>query len=263
MSKLEDAGLNRNASILSIASHEPIFCLESESILDCINKILETKHRRIPIVNRRKELVGIVTITDILDAIVRKEPLKEKISEIMVRDVIFCFDTETIGEVLLKFKLSRRGGFPIVDKKRRLEGIVSERDIVWRFDRVNFGIKVKEAMSKKPIVIPPSLSILDCLRTIVNVRYRRLPVVLDNELVGIVTSVDLLRYLKKNEFKEDSLDEELELVYQKEVYTIDPEVDLSLAIKKMKEKDVGGLLVVEGKELIGIITERDILERIE
>jgi len=49
---------------------------------------------------------------------------------------------------------------------------------------------------------------------------------------------------------------------RKNIYTVNAEVDISEAIAEMKQKNVGGLLVVKDKKLEGIITERDILEEI-
>ena len=40
------------------------------------------------------------------------------------------------------------------------------------------------------------------------------------------------------------------------VWTIDPDATVFDAVAKMAEKDIGSLVVMDGKELIGIITER-------
>jgi predicted transcriptional regulator len=63
-------------------------------------------------------------------------------------------------------------------------------------------------------------------------------------------------------YDQDSMDEPIDPIVIKDVYTISKDKDLSDAIKTMKEKDVGGLLVVDNDKLEGIITERDILEEI-
>jgi len=57
--------------------------------------------------------------------------------------------SDSIEFVLQKIKLSRRGGLPIL-KKRKLVGMVSERDFVKYFDKVKFGKNVGEIMTKKP-----------------------------------------------------------------------------------------------------------------
>lgn len=264
MVKLEDVGIDRNLPIIDfVGKKEVIFCFEDELIENCMRKIVETKHRRLPIVDKKRTLVGIITITDLLDAFLRDVDVKEKISEIMIREVIFSYEKEDVGFVLQKMKLARRGGLPVVDKKMKLKNLVSERDFVWLFDKIKFNEKVENVMSKKPFFITPNYSILDALKIMVNVRYRRLPIVENDELKGIVTSLDILEYILKNNFEKESLDEDLNLVYESNVITIEKEEDISEAIKKMKEKDIGGIIVVEGKKLVGVITERDILEKIE
>jgi CBS domain-containing protein len=46
------------------------------------------------------------------------------------------------------------------------------------------------------------------------------------------------------------------------IVSIDPESTVLVAAQLMTERGIGGLLVLEGNELVGIFTERDILRRI-
>jgi len=259
--ELEKAGLNRESPITTIGNLTPVYIFEWQNIFSLIDLILEKQIRRIPIVNKKNELVGIITTMDILDAFLRRQEFSDAVSSIMIRDVIFCEESDSIGFVLQKIKLARRGGLPIL-KKKKLVGVVSERDFVKYFDKVNFGKSVREIMTKKPFFIPPSISILDGLKSMVNTHYRRLPVVENKNLEGIVTAIDFLTYIKENKFEFEALDEPINKIMRKEVYTINEEADISEAIGEMKRKNVGGLLVVKDKKLEGIITERDILEEI-
>ncbi|MEM7821738.1 MAG: CBS domain-containing protein, partial [Candidatus Aenigmatarchaeota archaeon] len=128
---------------------------------------------------------------------------------------------------------------------------------------INFGIKVEEIMTKKPFFLDPNTLIMDAIKCMVNTHYRRLPLVKDKKLVGIFTSMDALLFLRENDFDFSKLYIPIIPTFEKEVYYIEKDKDLSEAIRKMIEKDVGGLPVVgEDKFLEGIITERDILEEI-
>lgn len=260
---LKSAGLNNKQKITTIASMDPVFCKDSDTINNVVDKIVSTGHRRIPIVSRRKGVVGIITKSDILDAFLRQEDFDSTVSEIMSRDPILCNNNDALDYVLQKFKLSRRGGFPIVEGKK-LTGMVSERDIIKQLLGTNVGIKVEDAMTRKPLIIQQNISILDCLKTMVNTRYRRLPVVSNGQLVGIVTSEDLLKYIHDHKYRIEDLDEGLEKVMIKNVFTVQKDDDVSVAIKIMETKGIGGLPVVSrDKKLEGMITERDILEKIE
>lgn len=259
--KLEDVGLNRNDDIVKIANVNPVFSTENEKISDVAKKILKTSYRRLPILGKNGVLSGIVTIMDILDAFLRNVDFNGAVNSIMARDVIVCNYKDTIDFVLKKFKFSRRGGFPIAGEKNKLAGIVSERDIVKHFFKVPFNVKVKDVMTRKPFIVHENLSVLDALKTMVNTKYRRLPVVNDGKLVGIITSADLLQHIHNNGFVYFK-GEPLDVVVRRHVFTVSGNVDLSEAVRIMKEKDVGGLLVVDGAAIEGIITERDILGEI-
>jgi CBS domain-containing protein len=261
---LELAGIKRENKIITIANLNPVSCRTSARIFDAVDTIIQTGHRRLPIVSSKDSLEGIITITDLLDAFLRRQDFSEKLETIMVREVIFCSESDTIDFVLRKIKLSRRGGFPIVDVDKKLVGIVSERDFVKYFSNIPFETKVEDVMSKKPLVVTQEISILDCFKTIVNTRYRRLPVVEGGRLVGIVTSVDLLKYIRDHDYEFLDLDEPIDLIMKRDVFTISKNADLSDAIKIMRTKDIGGILIVNGKNnLEGILTERDILEEID
>lgn len=260
---LKSAGIDHHQKIITISSREPVFCKESDTVNKVVDKIISTGHRRIPIVSNRGEVVGIITKSDILDAYLRREDFSNKVSEIMARDPILCDVKEPVAHTLQKFKLSRRGGFPVAEN-RKLVGMVSERDFVKQFLGMDIGIKVEELMTKKPIIIQSGISILDCLKTMVNTHYRRLPIVSGGKLIGLVTSEDLLKYIHSHDYRIEDLDEPLEEIMIKNVLTVRKEDDLSVAIKIMQTKGVGGLLVVgDDRRLEGIITERDILEKIE
>lgn len=256
------AGLDRTQKIIQLAELNPTYCSENEETKDVIDKIMESGHRRLPVLSKEKKLVGIITIMDILEAFLRKQDFSNPISTIMNREVIFCDMNESLENVLLRFKFSRRGGFPIT-KDGKLVGMISERDIVRRFSSVTFGISVGEGMTKKPFFLDPNTTILDAIKSMVNTHYRRLPLVKDKRLVGMFTSADALHYLREHNFSFSDLFIPITPTFAKEVYYIEKDKDLSDAIKEMVRRDVGGLPVIDqGALLEGIITERDILEEI-
>jgi CBS domain-containing protein len=156
--------------------------------------------------------------------------------------------------------MSRRGGFPIASKGK-LVGMVGERDIVKHFDNVNFGIVVEDVMTKKPFFVHSHITILDALRSMANSRYRRLPLVSDRKLVGIITALDILKYIRDNGYNFVSLMQPLKGIVIDEVLSIERKHEISDAIKLMKKKNIGGLPVTDSKGILeGFITERDIVE---
>lgn len=262
MLSLEDLGMDRKMDILRIATLNPTVVNENDSILNVVETILQKGFRRLPVVNRKNELVGIVTYTDILDAFLRNEDFGQKISYIMTREVTFCRVGDTVEKIIQKMKFSRRGGLPLLENGK-VVGIVTERDIINNFVEREFGIKVKEAMTEKPFFFQPTFSIFDVVKTLVSTKYRRFPVVEDGKVVGIITGMDLLRYIHENKYSIEALDEDMEKVVRRDVFKILRDEDLSAAIRTMKERKVGGLIVVDEEDFLkGIITERDIIDKI-
>jgi len=79
-------------------------------------------------------------------------------------------------------------------------GIITERDIVRRFVYQNFlqrETKISEIMSKPLVTIDPDSSLREAARVMVKNAIRRLPVIKDNKLVGIITTSDFARHLSK------------------------------------------------------------------
>lgn len=47
-----------------------------------------------------------------------------------------------------------------------------------------------------------------------------------------------------------------------QVETVDPNTPVMMAVRRMNERHIGSLVVMEGDELVGIVTERDVLSRV-
>jgi CBS-domain-containing membrane protein len=87
------------------------------------------------------------------------------------------------------------GSILIIDKNK-LVGILTERDILRSVVEQGIDssiIKVKDIMSSPVITIYPDTSIEDAAQLMVKKQIKKLPVVDDGKLVGIVTSMDLMK----------------------------------------------------------------------
>jgi CBS domain-containing protein/gamma-glutamylcysteine synthetase len=77
------------------------------------------------------------------------------------------------------------------------------------------------------------------------------------ELVGIITSRNLLNNYSKTEIKKDL---SIKDIMESDLITVGPKETTQNAIRIMKENEIGCLPVTKDKKLLGIITERDVLE---
>lgn len=260
---LEESGLKRSEKVIKISSN-PVFCYENDKVVDLFKKMY-VGYRRLPVINKNGFVTGIVTLIDALKCYIFSDVEKSKVKDIMFREPIVINENETIDFLLKLFKFSKRGGFPVVDNNGKLKAVVAERDFVRLFENVNFGIKVKDVMTRKPLVVKSSFTLEECVKSFIMSGFRRFPII-DNSgnLVGIITLADLIKYIALNEFKKNILSRNVMEVGVKEVLKINENEDVSKFISLTKDKFIGGLIVVnDNNKLVGIITERDIIELIE
>lgn len=126
---------------------------------------------------------------------------------------------------------------------------------------------VKDFMSKNVVTIEPDKSVSDAFAVMKENRIRRLPVVKDGELVGIVAYSDLLR-ASPSEATSLSIWEinyvlsklKIRDLMKQNVITVQPDDPVEKAALLMQKNDIGALPVVEKGKIVGIITESDIFD---
>ncbi len=89
-------------------------------------------------------------------------------------------------------------GFPVMERGS-LVGIVALADIHKTPPIDREAMQVRDVMTRNPTTLPPSASLIDALRIITGQDIGRIPVVVDGELVGIVTRTDVLRVMELRE----------------------------------------------------------------
>jgi chloride channel protein, CIC family len=125
-----------------------------------------------------------------------------KISDVMTRDV-FTLSASARAEQAA-WELSARGftGAPVRDARGRLVGMLSRSDLIDP-ERTNGGLEMKEVqdvMTRALFTLQPSEPLSRAIRLMVREGIRRVVVMEKNgEMVGIVTSSDILRQLAGGE----------------------------------------------------------------
>ncbi|MBK7937453.1 MAG: CBS domain-containing protein [Lewinellaceae bacterium] len=121
-------------------------------------------------------------------------------------------------------------------------------------------IKVEEFMSTDLFTVQKD-DLIELVAEIMNWRRIRYMPVENNkgELVGLISSRMLLRHFARhNELTENLATTVKDIMIEKPI-TVTPDTTIMEAMHKMREKKIGCLPVVKGKELVGIITEMDFL----
>jgi CBS domain-containing protein len=115
------------------------------------------------------------------------------VRDAMTSEVITLRDTDSVLaglKVLVKEELS---GAPVVNKDHHVIGMVTEFDLLLAIDCVGDDFPISRVMHKDIVSTTPGTDLEDARRLILSHNYRRLPVIEDGKLIGILSRRDILR----------------------------------------------------------------------
>ncbi len=124
---------------------------------------------------------------------------------------------------------------------------------------------VREWMTPTPVVAAPTTTLPEAIKLMTQHKIRRLPICENDKLVGIVTRGDL-RGAQPSEATSLSIFElnylvgriTLDQIMTRKPITVTPDTTIGEAARIMLQRKVSGLPVMDGSQLVGIITESDI-----
>ena len=189
------------ASVMSSAA--PIVAHPSSSLADAARDMQVHRLSCLPVV-AGGELVGLVTLTDLVDVAVEqlvrealhygKPPM---VAHLMTSAPTAVAPHDTLATAQALMETMRVRHLP-VRRGDRLVGIVAERDLVWAlraFTRPASEVMVRDIMTSDPKTTTPECDAADAGRMLVHHGVGALPVVRGDRLVGILSKRDFLRYL--------------------------------------------------------------------
>jgi CBS domain-containing protein len=275
---------HNQGDILAIASKNVVTLPPTTNIMGTAKTMLKYGFRRVPITDAgTNRLEGIITSLDIVDFlggglrhnIVKNRyngnlaaAINEDIREIMKKDVVSLGVNDNISNVIKTMIERNIGGIPIVDDDNAVVGIVTERDFVRTVADITTSKSIKEYMSNKVVTASPDISIGEATRTMIEKGFRRIPIVKENILLGIVTASDIMRYLGSGEIFQklmtgdvsDAFKVPVKSLILRDIIWTNSGIDIGEAAALMLKNKVGALPIIDDGELCGILTERDIIK---
>lgn len=120
-----------------------------------------------------------------------------KVRDIMSFPPLFAKENDTIQKISKIMKVNDVGAVVICDSSFRVSGIITDRDIILKgiCENKNPGTTLaKEIMTKNVTTVSPLTSADDAFEVMAELKVRRLPVVENKTLVGIVTLGDMSQF---------------------------------------------------------------------
>ena len=123
--------------------------------------------------------------------------------------------------------------------------------------RMKTGYRVCDAMTKKPVVVSPDTTIQRCAQKMTINDVGSL-LVKDTKLRGIITDEDIVRKIVSKGINPNATTVADHMATK--LFTTTPEVDIFEALMLMMEEDIRQLPVMDEKNMIGLLTLKDILK---
>ena len=129
------------------------------------------------------------------------------VKDIMTENVVSISIDDSVFEAANLMNSNQVGCLVIMNEEEPI-GIVTERDIVRRVvaKKLPLETKISAVMSKSLITIGPDASLKEAARVMSSYKIRRLPVLKQNKLVGIVVASDFVRNAGKKSVSEEILE---------------------------------------------------------
>lgn len=129
------------------------------------------------------------------------------VKDLMTKEVVAIDQLRTVFDAATLMSEKRIGCLVIMDGEVPV-GIITERDFVRRVVAKNLSSDsmISDVMSKPLITVDPDSSLNEAARLMLENKIRRLPVVKENKLVGIIVVSDFARQLSKKTLTEKYLE---------------------------------------------------------
>ena len=287
---------NTDGDIMTLANKDVITIPPSKSIKEAAELMTQYNFRRLPVVNPGTgKLLGIVTVMDILDFlgggkkfnIIENKyqnnflaAINEPVREIMTKNVFYVSNKDSISKTITIMLDENVGAIPIIDSDEKIVGIVTERDFALSLAGVLTDELAEDFMTKKVITTTPGTPIEGAAKIMVRNSLRRIPIIGEDidiatsspdKLLGVITATDIIKYFNDKDLfthitsnnPSDVLDIKVGEIMAKSLIAVEPLTRLGDICEIFKEEGLAGLPVVKNNELLGIITEKDILRAIK
>jgi CBS domain-containing protein len=166
-----------------------------------------------------------------------------------------------IGSVLVESAVPKEG--------LRIAGIVTESDVIRRVlakEGDPARTTAADVMVAPLLTIAPDRPMMEACHLMEAIEARHLCVLEENDIVGIISVRDLVRHFVDQESGPvhdlEDVYKPLSVLMQKTMVMTDSEETVLSAARLMAIKQIGSLLVTEADELVGIVTESDLVRKV-
>jgi len=183
---------------------------EDDDLGDICDCLIDSNFRRVPILHQGN-LAGIISRSDIIrtcNSIFRARNMAERAvrreigplaGDVMKRGLLTVRRQTDIYEAMQILATMNVTGLPVVDDYMNLVGMITEKDMLGLLRDPNAQPGNTESfMTEKVASFNHDDSLFDVCDCLINNHFRRVPILNQGKVVGIVSRADLMVYILKN-----------------------------------------------------------------
>ncbi len=185
-----------------------------------------------------------------------------KIEDVMNEEVILVEENEQVSHarnLMLKHGYSR---ILVVNQEGKPVGILTEKDLIrkmrsngpkWKRRTID-NISIHRIMTPNPVTISPFKEVREAVELMIKNDISSVPVVDEDEIVGIVTKSDLMEFYNQKYTGKWKVSQ----LMTDDVVTVNENHSIGHVISLMEDKNIGKVVVIRDKDPVGIITSANI-----
>ena len=216
----------------------PLTILPGATIFEAARVMSKNNIRRLPVVDTDSNLIGLLSVADLVLAIARMK-IEEEIKDRLTSPTCALWEETPLPLVGRIMEIAGYEAIPILNRESKLQGIISERDLIrcamiedsvetsdlsttgtdddeWTWEsirdvhHISYGISrvqlpnrpVKAAMVTNVVMVPPNAEVSECALKMKRARVDQLPVVNgDNRLKSILFDRELIKVLLDEKYQ--------------------------------------------------------------
>lgn len=275
-----------------VMNSEVIVIGQNEHVSHARNLMLKHGLSRVIVVDKDENPVGIVTEKDLARKLRGSGPAwrRRPIDKISIRRIMSSSihtidadeDVKNAVEIMIRNKIS---SVPVLDSEG-LAGIVTKADLMkFYISKYARKWKVSELMTPDVVTVNQNHTLSHVIRLMDENKIYGLVVMFDGEIAGIITPADIsfarvddpetgvsveriyfVRQLAEGGDKRKARDVSMLTagdIMSGDFVQISPDADVLEAAKLMSNEDASHIPVVDGEDLVGIITRTDVIKGIQ
>jgi CBS domain-containing protein len=248
---------------------DPIVVHKSDKLSHAMDLMEKNDTRRLLVVNGN-DLVGLITMRSIAKKLGTWKTSNLPASSLHVAAATTDLFTRVLPDINYDDAIAlmdRRGGILVVTDNSSILGWVTPNEIL---KTVNNMKGFAGEIMKDAIYVSPGERVAHARRLMIDNNIGRLPVVENNDLVGIITEKDVAKAMMnfRNLVPDNQQDERIRNLIVQDIMTRDVKfvrtnTQLTEVISLMLSENIGGLPVLNLKdELVGVISRRSVIRHL-